>query len=123
MRELIEEGHIYIGMPPLYRVYKKDFTAYCYDDAELKEVMEKSGKNASLQRYKGLGEMNPEQLWETTLNPKSRSLMRVTMEDAAAADRITDILMGNNSKVRQAYIMEHADFNKGGDETVDKYLG
>ncbi len=122
MRGLVEEGHIYIGMPPLYRVSKKDFTTYCYDDEELKKVMEKAGKNVSLQRYKGLGEMNPEQLWETTLNPKSRSLMRVTMEDASAADRITDILMGNNSKVRQVYIMEHAEFNKNKDETVDKYL-
>ena len=99
-------------MPPLYRVYKKDFTAYCYDDAELKEVMEKSGKNASLQRYKGLGEMNPEQLWDTTMDPKKRMLMQVTIEDAAEAEKLITTLMGDDIDSRKAYISEHADFNK-----------
>lgn len=112
MKELINEGHIYIGMPPLYKVYKKDVVEYAYDDKELQSKIEKVGKGYSLQRYKGLGEMNPEQLWDTTLNPATRCLMRVTLEDAAEAEKKLSTLLGDNIEARKAYISEYANFNK-----------
>ena len=112
MRELVQEGHVYIGMPPLYKVYKKDVVEYAYDDKELKKKIEKVGRGYQLQRYKGLGEMNPSQLWETTMNPQSRVLMRVTIEDAAEAERLITILMGDGLEERKAYIQKYADFNK-----------
>ena len=112
MRELVNAGHIYIGMPPLYKVSKGNVEEYAYDDKELKEKMEKVGKGHTLQRYKGLGEMNPSQLWETTMNPQTRSLMKVTIEDAAEADRLITVLMGDEVSERKKYIFEHADFNK-----------
>ena len=112
MKELISEGHVYIGLPPLYKVAKRDLVRYAYDDNELKTVISEVGKGYTLQRYKGLGEMNPEQLWETTLNPETRSLMRVTMEDAAEAEKLITILMGDSVEARKAYISEWANFNK-----------
>ena len=112
MRPLIQEGHVYIGMPPLYKVFKKDVVEYAYDDKELKRKIEIVGRGYSLQRYKGLGEMNPSQLWETTMNPKTRKLMRVTLEDAAEAERLITILMGDGLEERKIYIQTHADFNK-----------
>ncbi len=112
MKQLIQEGHVYIGMPPLYKVWKKDVVEYAYDDKELKKKIDIVGRGYSLQRYKGLGEMNENQLWETTLNPKSRMLMRVTLEDAGEAERIITILMGEGSDERKKYIQLHADFNK-----------
>ncbi|MBD5092509.1 MAG: DNA gyrase subunit B [Clostridiales bacterium] len=112
MRPLILEGHVYIGMPPLYRLQKKDETLYCYDDAALIEGQKKMGKNTLLQRFKGLGEMNPEQLWDTTMDPAKRTLTRVTIEDAAMAEKRTAILMGDDSNVRKEYIYQYADFNK-----------
>ena len=112
MKELISEGHVYIGLPPLYKVAKRDVVRYAYDDNELKSVISEVGKGYTLQRYKGLGEMNPEQLWETTLNPETRSLMRVTMEDAAEAEKLITILMGDSVEARKAYISEWANFNK-----------
>jgi len=112
MRPLIQEGHVYIGMPPLYKVFKKDVVEYAYDDKELKKKIEIVGRGYSLQRYKGLGEMNPSQLWETTMNPKTRILMRVTLEDAAEAERLITILMGDGLEERKIYIQTHADFNK-----------
>ena len=112
MRRLITEGHVYIGMPPLYRLQKKDEILYCYDDNALVEGQKKMGKNALLQRFKGLGEMNPEQLWDTTMNPAKRTLTRVTIDDAAMADKRITILMGDDSNIRKDYIYQYADFNK-----------
>ncbi len=112
MRELINEGHVYIGMPPLYKVYKGNVEEYAYDDAELAQKIEKVGRGYSIQRYKGLGEMDPSQLWDTTMNPETRSLMRVTIEDAADAERLITVLMGDEVEERKKYIFEHAEFNK-----------
>lgn len=112
MKELITDGHVYIGMPPLYRVSKGSEAIYCYDDKALAQALKKVGKNYSLQRYKGLGEMNPEQLWETTMNPEGRKLVQVTIEDFAEVDRRVTILMGDKVEPRKAYISEYANFNK-----------
>ena len=122
MRELITEGHVYIGMPPLYKVSKKDKVRYAYDDAELQEVVQEFGRGYDLQRYKGLGEMNAEQLWETTMNPETRTLMRVTIEDFAEAERMVTTLMGDQIDARKAYITENADFNKDNDVLFDKLV-
>lgn len=112
MKELINEGHVYIGMPPLYKVYKGNVEEYAYDDNELASKINKVGKGYQIQRYKGLGEMDPHQLWETTMDPKSRTLMRVTIEDAAEAERLITVLMGDEVESRKRYIFEHSDFNR-----------
>ena len=112
MRELVQAGHIYIGMPPLYKVHKGKVEEYAYDDKELQSKIAKVGRGYEIQRYKGLGEMNPPQLWETTMNPETRSLMQVTIEDAAEADRLITVLMGDEVSERKKYIFEHANFNK-----------
>ncbi len=112
MRELISEGHVYIGMPPLYKVYKNNVEEYAYDDKELQAKIDKVGKGYQIQRYKGLGEMDAGQLWDTTMNPETRSLMRVTIEDAAEADRLITVLMGDEVEQRKKYIFENTDFNK-----------
>lgn len=112
MRELVNAGHVYIGMPPLYKVYKGNVEEYAYDDKELQEKIDKVGRGYLIQRYKGLGEMDPSQLWDTTMNPETRSLMRVTIEDAAEADKLITVLMGDEVSERKKYIFEHADFNK-----------
>ncbi len=112
MPDLIKEGHVYVGMPPLYKVHKGKIEEYAYDDKELQEKIAKVGRGYGIQRYKGLGEMNPSQLWDTTLNPESRSLMQVTIEDAADADKMITILMGDEVAERKKYIFEHANFNK-----------
>ena len=115
MKQLINDGHVYIGLPPLYKVYKKDYCEYVYSDVELTEAIARAGKNYSLQRYKGLGEMNPEQLWETTMDPEKRNLIQVTIEDAAEADRMITTLMGDDIEARKAYINEHANFDREDD--------
>ncbi len=115
MRELINDGHVFIGLPPLYKVYKKDYTEYVYSDNELPEAINRAGRNYSLQRYKGLGEMNPEQLWETTMDPDKRNLIQVTIEDAAEAERMVTTLMGDDIEARKAYINEHANFDREDD--------
>ena len=120
MRPLITEGHVYIGMPPLYKMQKKDEVRYFYDDAALEEGRKEMGKTALLQRFKGLGEMNPEQLWDTTMDPAHRALTRVTVEDAAAADKRISILMGDDSTVRKEYIYKYADFNRVDDFAVSE---
>lgn len=112
MRELITGGYLYIGMPPLYKITEKNKIQYAYDDEELKKILETVGRNYTLQRYKGLGEMNPEQLWETTMNPKTRSLMKVSIDDNAEAERLIVTLMGDGAELRREYIFEYADFNK-----------
>ena len=112
MKELITPGHVYIGMPPLYKVQKGSKIIYAYDDKELAAATKAVGKGYTLQRYKGLGEMNPEQLWETTMDPSQRKLIQVTIEDAALADHRITILMGDKVEPRRDYITEHADFNK-----------
>ncbi len=112
MRELITGGYLYIGMPPLYKITEKNKVQYAYDDEELKKILETVGKNYTLQRYKGLGEMNPEQLWETTMNPKTRSLMKVSIEDNAEAESLIVTLMGDSADLRREYIFEYAEFNK-----------
>ena len=106
------DGHVYIGMPPLYRISDKNGTRYAYDDAELKTMLEGAARGYTLQRYKGLGEMNPEQLWETTMDPSKRTLMRVTIEDASEAESRIAVLMGDNVEARREYIYENANFNK-----------
>lgn len=115
MRELINDGHVYIGMPPLYKVYKKDYCEYVYSDAELPAAIQRAGKNYLIQRYKGLGEMNPEQLWETTMDPDHRTLVQVTIEDAAEAEKMVTTLMGDNIEARKAYINQYANFDREDD--------
>ena len=110
-KELITSGHVYMGMPPLYKVQKGNDVKYAYDDDELAKIT-KGMKGYTLQRYKGLGEMNPEQLWETTLNPENRSLVQVNIEDAAYVEHLVTLLMGDKVANRKEYIMDHADFNK-----------
>ena len=119
MRPLVNAGHVYIGMPPLYKVYKGDKVEYAYDDKELSEKIEKIGKGYQLQRYKGLGEMSAEQLWETTMNPATRNLIQVTVEDAAKAERMITTLMGDKVDGRKEFLAKYANFNKR-DTFMDK---
>lgn len=112
MKELISSGHVYIGLPPLYKVEKKDKVEYVYSDRELPEVIKRFGKGYSIQRYKGLGEMNPEQLWETTMDPEKRTLVRVGIDDAANAELLITTLMGNDIDSRKKYLAQYVDFNK-----------
>jgi DNA gyrase subunit B len=109
MRSLIEHGYVYVAQPPLYRVKKGNLEQYVYNDAELEPTLERLGrKGISLQRYKGLGEMNPDQLWQTTMDPERRTLLRVRLEDAVEADTIFTILMGDEVEPRRRFIEENA---------------
>ncbi len=108
MPELIYEGHVYIAMPPLYKTQPARGAAeYLYDDKAL-EKYRKTHKNFTLQRYKGLGEMDAQQLWETTLDPETRMLKRVEIEDGKLASDITTVLMGTDVALRRGFIYEHA---------------
>jgi len=109
MLPLVENGHLFIAQPPLYRIEHKKQVHYVYSDAEKDELLKSiNGDNVTIQRYKGLGEMNPEQLWETTMNPENRTILQVTIEDAAAADRTFDMLMGSSVPPRKRFIQTHA---------------
>ncbi|MSS74288.1 DNA topoisomerase (ATP-hydrolyzing) subunit B [Candidatus Pacearchaeota archaeon] len=107
MPKLIEQGNIYIAVSPLYRIRKRG-DHYVYSDKELKELLSKIGDNADVQRFKGLGEMNPEQLWETTMDPKTRMMKKVTIADAVKADEVFSKLMGDDVEPRKKFIAEHA---------------
>lgn len=112
MRNLITDGHVYIGLPPLYKVFKKNYEEYVYSDYELDDAVKKAGKGYQIQRYKGLGEMNPEQLWETTMDPDKRTMVQVTIEDASEAEKMITTWMGDNIDARKAYIALHANFDR-----------
>ncbi len=110
MRELITAGYVYIAQPPLYLVSKGKTQKYMYSDRDLERFLKEAGRDGvTIQRYKGLGEMNPEQLWETTMNPENRTLMQVSIDDAYAADQIFTILMGDRVEPRREFIQENAD--------------
>ena len=112
MRPMVAQGHVYIGLPPLYKIQRGSNIKYAYDDAELRRLTKSSGRDYTIQRYKGLGEMNPEQLWETTMNPANRKLLCVTLDDAAEAERMVSLLMGDRVDPRREFIIRHANFNK-----------
>jgi len=109
MLELIEAGYVYIAQPPLYRVSHKRQDYYAFSDAQLEQLLNRIGRQGvTVQRFKGLGEMNPEQLWETTMNPDKRTLLQVTVDDAAIADEVFSTLMGDNVEPRRDFITENA---------------
>ena len=114
MRPLLETGHVYIALPPLYKMSKgkgaKEVVEYAWTDGELEDLRKKFGKGAMLQRYKGLGEMNADQLWETTMNPENRTLIRVTIEDLARAERRVNVLMGDKVPPRRKWIEDNVKF-------------
>ena len=111
MKELIENGYLYIATPPLYLVKKGKEQNYCWSDEE-RDLMVEKMNGANIQRYKGLGEMNAEQLWDTTMNPETRTLRQVSIDSAAEADRIFSMLMGDEVPPRRAFIEQNAKYAK-----------
>lgn len=124
MKELVEAGKVYIALPPLYKVSKgqgkKQVIEYAWTDEELGEVISKVGKGYTLQRYKGLGEMNADQLWDTTMNPETRTLIQVTIEDAADADHRVTTLMGDKVEPRREWIEQNVDFTMEDDYDIER---
>ena len=112
MPQLIENGNLFIAQAPLYRVTKGKQKYYVLNDENLEKLFSEIGKDVEIQRFKGLGEMNPEQLWETTMNPETRTLKQITIEDAVEADRMFSILMGDEVEPRREFIMANAKFVK-----------
>ncbi|MBP3448007.1 MAG: DNA topoisomerase (ATP-hydrolyzing) subunit B [Clostridia bacterium] len=110
MRPLIEEGHVFLAQPPLYKVFKGKNVRYAYTDEQLKVALSEIGNDANVQRYKGLGEMNPDQLWETTMDPATRTVLKVTLEDAIEADKIFSVLMGEEVEPRREFIEANAKY-------------
>lgn len=109
MRQLIDMGFIYIAQPPLFKVKKGKAEFYVYNEEELSKKLVEIGRDGiAMQRYKGLGEMNPQQLWDTTMNPETRTMLKVTLEDAIKADEIFTILMGDKVEPRREFIEKHA---------------
>lgn len=108
MKPLIDAGHVYIAQPPLYKIEKSKKVHYAYNEEQKIKLIESIGKEVSVQRYKGLGEMNSQQLWDTTMNPMERTLKKITIEDAVAANEIFSMLMGDEVEPRRNFIMEHA---------------